>query len=78
MPLLCNQLDYFKLCMVETGKKKKKSQLPLVIFHVFLNWGIESRILLSYKPLSLSHHPRDMNHFQPPGPFPHTEETSSV
>ncbi len=40
-------------------------------FSFFPNWGIESRILLSYKPLSLSHHPRDVNHFQPPGPLPH-------
>lgn len=44
-------------------------------FSFFPKWGIESRILLPYKPLSLSHHPRDVNHFQPPGPIPQIEET---
>lgn len=66
--------------MVETrrsGRKKKKKKrnewmpAPSGDFSFFPNWGIESRILLSYKPLSLSHHPRDVNHFQPPGPLPH-------
>ena len=42
---------------------------PCGDFSFFPNWGIESRILLSYKPLSLSQDPRDVNHFQPPGPL---------
>lgn len=72
------RLEYFKPCMVETrsssrkkNKKKRKRNewmpAPSGDFSFFPNWGIESRILLSYKPLSLSHHPRDVNHFQPPG-----------
>lgn len=47
-------------------------------FSFFPNWGIESRILLSYKPFSLSHHPRDVDHFLPPGPLPQIEGTSLV
>lgn len=43
-------------------------------FSFFPNWGIVSRILLPYKPLSLSHHPRDLNHFQPPGSLPQREQ----
>lgn len=81
-----DRLDYFKSCMAETrrsGAKKKKERnewmpAPSGDFSFFPNWGIESRILLSYKPLSLSHHPRDVGHFQPPGPLPQIEGTSLV
>lgn len=61
-----DRLDYFKSCMAETrrsGAKKKKERnewmpAPSGDFSFFPNWGIESRILLSYKPLFLSHHPQ--------------------
>lgn len=41
-------------------------------------WDSESRISLSYKPLSFSLNPRDMGHFQPPGsPFCQNELTDN-
>lgn len=66
---------------VERRRRKKRNEwmpAPSGDFSFFPNWGIESRILLSYKPLSLSHHPRDVNHFQPPGPLPQIEGTRPV
>lgn len=75
---------WFRLRRRKEGKKERNKWMPTPSgdFSFFPNWGIESRILLSYKPpspsLSHTHHPGDMNHFQPPGPLPQTVGTSSV
>ena len=86
-PLCLTEAGHFQPCMVETRSRKKKRKekkkrsermpAPSGNFSFLPNWGIESRILLSYKPLFLSHPPRDMNHFQPPGPLHQTQGTRS-
>lgn len=81
-----DRLDYFKSCTAETrrsrAKKKKREesgcQLPLVIFHFFLSGALKVGYWCPTNPSSLSHHSRDVGHFQPPGPLPQIEGTSSV